>query len=147
MQSVVGAFKLQDFVAARGGARNATGMHGDFRSARAKADHIYRIALANFFRKLPFLLVRHTESGSFMKLLLDGLYDGGMAMPGHQCAKAEVMVNVFVAVEVVNAAAFAILHKKRIGFVMAVVTGDAERDAVQRPLVRCRRFRRAFFVV
>src|SRR5258707_7712320 len=121
---------FRSFVAARSGSRDAAGVHGDFRSARAEAHHIHRIALANLFGKFPFLLVRHAESGSFMKLLLDGLYDGGMAMPSHQRAEAQVVVDVFVAVEVVNAAAFAILHKKRIGLVVAVVFFDSPRDAV-----------------
>src|SRR5260370_11794539 len=146
MQSVVRAFKLQDFVATGGGARDAASVHGDFRAAGAEAHHIHRIALANFFGKFPFLLVRHAESGSFMKLLLDGLYYGGMAMPSHQRAEAQVVVDVFVAVEVVNAATFAILHKKWIGLVMAIVAGNAEGDALESPLVGCRRFRRALFV-
>src|SRR6267154_1313195 len=146
MQSVVGAFKLQDFVAARSGPRDAAGVHGDFRAARAEAHHVHRIALANLFGKFPFLLVRHAESGSFMKFLHNGLYDGGMAMPSHQRAEAQVVVDVFVAVEVVNAATFAILHKKRIGLVMAIVAGNAEGDEVEGSLVGCRRFRRALFV-
>src|SRR5260370_18940625 len=86
------------------------------------------------------------ESGSCMKLLVDGLYDGGMAMPSHQRAEAKIVVDVLVAVEVVNAAAFAILHKKRIGLVMAIVAGNSNRDALQRALVGFRRFRRALFL-
>src|SRR6267143_1201531 len=130
MQSVVRAFELQNLVAARSGARNAAGVHGDFRAAGTEADHVHRIALANFFRKLPFLLMRHAEGGSFVELLLDGLYYGGLAMSGHQRTEAEVVVDVFVAVEVVNAATFAILHKKWIVLVMAIVAGNAEGDAL-----------------
>ncbi len=67
-------------------------------------------------------------------------------MPGHQRAETEVVVDVFVAVDVVNPASLSILHKNRIGLVVAVVARDSKRDAFQRPLVRCRRFRRALFV-
>src|SRR6266403_4849724 len=56
------------------------------------------------------------------------------------------MVDVLVAVEVMNAAAFSILHKNRIGLIVAVITGDSERNAFESPLVRRRRFRSAFLV-
>src|SRR5260370_21268274 len=102
--------------------------------------------MADFFCKLPFLLVGHAKGGSFMQLLFDGLDDGGMAMAGHQRAETKVVVDVFVAVNVMNATALSILHKERIGLVMAVVARNSERDAIQRPLVRCRRFRGALLV-
>jgi len=63
--------------------------------------------------------------GSFVKLLFDGLDDGGMAMPGHQGSETQVVVDVLVAVEIMNAAAPPVLHKERIGFVVAVVAGDS----------------------
>src|SRR5690349_24816261 len=109
MQAVVRAFKLQDFVAARRGARNAASVHGDFRAAGAKAHHLHWIALADFFGEFPLLLVRHSESRALMELLLDGLDDGGMAMPSHQRAKTQVVVNVLVAVNVMNPAALPVL--------------------------------------
>src|SRR5712692_5609893 len=146
MQAVIGTLKLQNLIAARGGARDAARVHGDFRSAGTEAHHIHGIAFANFFRKLPFLLVGHAEGCTFVKLLFDGPYDGGMAMPRHQRSEAQVVIDVFVAVNVVNAAAFALLHKNRVGLVMAIVARNSERDSFQRPLVRCRRFRRALFV-
>ncbi len=146
MQSVVSAFELQDFLAIRGGARDAASVHRDFRAARAEAHHLDGIAFADFFRKLPFHVVRHAEGRSFMQLLLDGLHHRGMAMPGHQCAEAQVVIDVFVSIDVVNLASLPVLHKQRIGLVVAVVAGNAERDALQCALVRVRGFRRALFV-
>src|SRR5260370_39696779 len=138
MQSVVGAFELQDLVAAGGRARDAAGMHGDFGSAGAEAHHLHRIALADFFRKLPFLLVRHAKGGSFMQLLFDGLDDGGMAMAGHQRAETKVVVDVFVAVNVMNATALSILPKERLALVMAVGVCNSSTDSTRRPLVTLR---------
>src|SRR5256884_1071425 len=94
MQAVVRAFELQNLVAARGGARDAAGVHRDFRSAGTEPHHIHRITLTNFLCKLPFLLVRHPEGCSFMQLLFDGFHDGGMAMPRHQRAETQVVVDV-----------------------------------------------------
>jgi len=56
-----------------------------------------------------------------MELLLDGFHHRGMAMSGHQGAEAEVMVHVFVAVEVMNPAGFSVLHKNGIGLVVPVI--------------------------
>ncbi len=47
-------------------------------------------------------------------------------MPRHQRAETQVVVDVFVAVDVVNPAALSILHENRIGLVVAVIAGDPE---------------------
>src|SRR5580692_4221874 len=146
MQSVVGAFKLQDFVAAGGGARDAASVHGHFGTAGTEANHLNRIALADFFGELPFLIVRHAEGGAFVQLLLNGFHHRGVAMSGHQCAKAQVVVNIFVAVEVVDAAPLAVFHEDRIWLVMAIVAGDSEGDALQGPFVSFRGLGRSLLV-
>ena len=71
-----------------------------------------------------------------MQLLLDGLHHRGVAMPGHQCAKAEVVIHVFVSVDIVNPARLSILYENRIRLIVPVIAGHAERDSLQRSLVR-----------
>ena len=83
MQTVIGTLELQNFVTARCGARDAAGVHGDFRAAGAEAHHLHRIALADFLREFPFLVMGHAEGGSFVQLLFDGIHDSGMAMSRH----------------------------------------------------------------
>src|SRR5262249_48328994 len=117
--------KLDDFVSAGGGARNAAGVHGNFRAARAEAHHFDGIAGADFFRQLPFLIVRHAESRALVELFFNSLHDGGMAMARHKSAEAKVVVNVFVAVYIADFAALAILNKNRIRLVMAIVAGHS----------------------
>src|SRR5438477_263948 len=146
MQSMVAALELQNSVSAGCGARNAAGVHGDFGPAGAEAHHFHRIALANFLRELPFLVMRHAEGGSFMQFLLDGFHDGGVAVPGHQRTETKIVVNVFIAIDVVNTAALSILHEERIGFIVAIVAGNAKRNALEGALVGSSGFRRALFV-
>ncbi len=81
-----------------------------------------------------------------MQFLLDGLHDRWVAVPGHQRAEAQVVIDVFVPVDVVNPASLPVLYEKWIRLVMAIVAGNAERDALQSALVRVRGFRRALFV-
>ena len=65
VQPVIRALELEDFVAIRGGARDAAGVHRHFGAARTEAHHLDRIALADFFGKLPFLIVGHAERRAF----------------------------------------------------------------------------------
>src|SRR5258708_1080096 len=102
-------------------------MHGHFGPARTEAHHIDGIPRADFLGKLPFLLVWHAEGCSFMELLLDGFHHRGMAMSGHQGAEAEVMVHVFVAVEVMNPAGFSVLHKNGLVLLVPVITRHPDR--------------------
>ena len=67
-------------------------------------------------------------------------------MPGHESAEAQVVIDVFVPIDIVNPAAFSIFHKNRIRLVMPVIAGYSERNSLQSAFVRCRRFRRALFV-
>src|SRR6202012_1449528 len=69
-----------------------------------------------------------------------------MAMACHESAEAKVVVDVFVSVDVVNLAAFSVLHKNWIRLVVAVVAGDAERNAFECALMSGRRFGRSLFV-
>src|SRR5580765_2709783 len=81
-----------------------------------------------------------------MQFCFNGSYYCGMAVPGHQCAKAKVMVDIFVVVDIVDSAALAILHKNWIRLVVSVVAGHSERNTSFRPLVSRCRFRRALLV-
>src|SRR2546423_8756125 len=139
MQTVVGAFEFQNFVASRCRPGNAASVHCDFRAAGTESHHVHRIALANLFRKLPFLLVRHPEGSSFMQLLLHGLHDGGMAMPGHQRSETQIVIDVFVPVDVVNAAALSILDENRIRLIVAVGSWSTKRGLVLYGVLRCLR--------
>ena len=137
---------MQDLVAAGGGAGDAAGVHGHFRAAGAEAHHFHRIALADFFGKLPFLFVRHAKGGALVQFLFDSFDDRGMAMPGHQRAEAQVVVDIFVAVDVVNAAAP--FRPSRRGD--KARSGDSywlrQGGCVQGPLVCCGGFWRALLV-
>ena len=81
-----------------------------------------------------------------MEFLLDGFDHGGMAVAGHQRAETEVVINIFVAVEIVNAASFSIFHENRIRLVMAIIAGNAQGNPLEGAFVRGGGFRRALFV-
>ena len=119
VQTVIRALKLQDFVATGSGTGDAAGVHGHFGTAGTETHHFDGIAFANFFGEFPFLIVRHAKGGAAMELLLDGFDHGGMAMPGHERTETEIVINVFVAVEVVNPAGFPVFHEDRIRLVMS----------------------------
>jgi hypothetical protein len=51
-----------------------------------------------------------------------------MAVAGHECTEAEVVIDVLVAVDVVDFAGFAVLDENWIRFVVAIVAGDTEGD-------------------
>jgi len=77
----------------------------------------------------------HPESRALVQLLLDGLDDGRVAMPRHQGSETQVVINVFVAVDVVNPAALPVVHKNRIRLVVAIIAGYTERDSFESTLV------------
>ena len=143
MQAVVSAFELHDLVAAGSGAGQADGVHGRFRTAVAEAHHLDRKAVADFFGQLPLHVVGHAEHGAGAEAFFDGLHDRGMAMSGHERAEAQVVIDVFVAVEVAEFAALSFFHKNRIGIVSAIVAGYAQRNAFEVFLVSNGGFRRA----
>ena len=131
VQSVVGAFELDDLVASGGGAGQANRVHGHFGAAVAEAAHLDREALADFFGEFPFHVVRHAEHGAGGKALLDGLHDRGMAVSGHERAEGQVVIDVFVAIEVAELAAAGLLYEDWPGIVGAIVAGDTERNAFE----------------
>src|SRR5256885_17174335 len=69
-----------------------------------------------------------------------------MAVPGHESPEAQVVIDIFVSVDVVNPAALALLHENRMRFVGSVIAGNAEWYALQRAPVRFSGFPRAHFV-
>ena len=146
MQPVIRAFKLQNLVATGRRARDAAGVHGHFRAARTEAHHLHGIALADFFRQLPFLLVRHAESGALVQLLFDSFHHRRMTVPGHQRSETQIVIDVFVPIDVVNSPCFAVFHKNGIRLVMPVVAGNSQGNSFQGPFVRRRGFGRALFV-
>ena len=66
-------------------------------------------------------------------------------MSGHKRAESEVVVDVFVAVEIAELAAAGFFHEDGPGIVMAIVAGYAERNAFEVFLVRFGGFGRAMF--
>ena len=105
VQAVVAAFEFDDLVAPGGGARQTNGVHGGFRAAVAEAAHLDRKARADFFRQFPLHVVRHAEHGAVVQAPFDGLHHRGMAMSGHERAETQVVVDVFVAIEIAELAA------------------------------------------
>ena len=69
-----------------------------------------------------------------------------MAMAGHERAEAEVEVDVFVSVHVMDVAGLGVANKKRIRFVGAIIAGYAEGKALKGLLVPGARLGRAFLV-
>ena len=57
-------------------------------------------------------------------------------MPGHQRAETQIVVEVFVAIEIAEMRALAFRHKNRIRIVGAIVAGHAQRNALQILLMR-----------
>ncbi len=143
VQTVIAAFELQDLVAACGRARQTNRVHSRFRAARTEAHHLDRKALADFFRELPFHIVRHAEHRARREPLLDRLHHRGMAMPGHERAEAQVVIDVSVAIEIAKMRALAFLHEDRIGIVGAIVAGDTQGKSLQVALMGLGGFRRA----
>ena len=143
VQSVISAFELHDLVAPGSGARQTNRVHRRFRSAVAEAAHLHRKAVADFFRQFPFHIVRHAEHGAGGKPFLDRLHHRRMAVSGHQRAERQVVIDVFVAIEIAELAAAGLFHKDRPGIVGAIVAGDAERNALEIFLVRFGGLRRA----
>ena len=129
MHAVIAAFHLDDLVAAGKSAGEADGVHRDLGAAGAEAHLVHGEALADFVGEIELEGVRHAVHGSGFEPLLDCLHDGGMAMAGHERAEAEVEIDVFVAVEIVDVGALGVLDVERPGLVAAEVAGDAERHA------------------
>ena len=146
VQSVIRTFKAQDFVAARCRTRDPARMHGRFRAAVAKPHHLNGIPRANLFRQLQFHAMRHAERGTAVGHQFHRFDHRGMPVAGHQRAEAQVVIDVFVAVDILNLAAVPFRHKNRIWIIRAVIAGYAQRNSFLRFLVRFRRFRRALLV-
>ncbi len=83
---------------------------------------------------------------SDVQRFFDSLYDGGMAVAGHQRAKAKVVVDIFVAVNVADFAALPFFDEDGIRVVRAIVACYAQGNALQRPRVGFRGFRRPLLV-
>src|SRR5262249_22653567 len=86
------------------------------------------------------------ESRALVEFLLDCLDHGRVTVTRHQSAEAKIVVNVFVAVDVVNPAAFAVFDKNGIRLVVAVNSGYAPGNALLGAPVRGGRPRRALLV-
>src|SRR5579863_8279825 len=111
MQSVVSALELNDLVATRSSAGEPDSVHGRFRTAVAEAAHLDRKALADLFGEFPLHVVRHAEHSAGRETLLDRLHHRGMAVSGHERAEGQVVVNVFVAVEIAELAAAGLFNE------------------------------------
>src|SRR5689334_17271844 len=69
-----------------------------------------------------------------------------MAVARHQRAITEVVIDVFVAVHVVNTSSVAVFHEQGIGRIVTVVTGYSEGNSLDGFLMCLPRARRAAFV-
>ena len=64
-------------------------------------------------------------------------------MSGHERAEGQIVINVFVAIEVAEFAAAGLFHEDRPGIVGAIVAGDAQGKSLQVALMGLGGFRRA----
>src|SRR5256885_2847208 len=69
-----------------------------------------------------------------------------MASPRHERAKTQVVIDVFISIDVMNPAGFPVLYKNRIRLVVPVIARHTERNPLQRTLVRRRGLRRPLLV-
>ena len=69
----------------------------------------------------------------------------GWQCPAMSAPKAEIVIDVLVAIEIAELRALAFFYEDRIGIVGAIIAGDAERKPLQVVLWRFGGFRRAFF--
>ena len=97
---MVTAFEAKDFVACGCRTSNPARVHGRFRAAGSESHHVYGIARTDFFGEFGFHAMGHTEGGSIGHGPLHSLDHRGMPVTGHQRAKAQVVVDVLVAVDV-----------------------------------------------
>ncbi|MGA8011839.1 MAG: hypothetical protein WB949_05390 [Candidatus Acidiferrales bacterium] len=81
-----------------------------------------------------------------MQNLLNRLNDCGMTVARHQNAETEIVVDVFVTVDVADLASVPFLDEDGIGLVSPVVTRDTERKTFPGAPVRLGGFRRTLFV-
>src|SRR5439155_26981796 len=100
VQAMVSAFKFHDLVAASRSAGQSHAVHSGFSSAVAETHHFYWETIADFLCQLPFHVMRHAKHGPGSQASPDGLHHSWMTVPGHQGAKAEVVIEVVVAVEI-----------------------------------------------
>ena len=143
MQSVIRALEFYDLVPPRGGPSQADGVHCGFGAAVAEAAHLNREAPADFFREFPLHVVRHAEHGAGGEAFFNGLHHRGMAMSCHERAESQIMVDVFVAIQIAELAAAGFFHEDGPGFVVAIIAGYAERNAFEIFLVGFGGFRGA----
>jgi hypothetical protein len=66
-----------------------------------------------------------------------------MAMPRHQRAESQVVIDVFVAVKIAKFAAAGLFHENRPRIISAIVAGHSQRNAFEIFLVGFGGFRRA----
>ena len=145
-KAVVSTFEFQDLVAPGGGPGQADSVHRGLGAAVAEAAHLDRKALANFFRR-SCTTPDHaacTKHGAGAQASRDGLHDGWMTVSGHERAESQVMVDVFIAIEIAKFTAAGLLHEDGPRIVSAVVAGHTERNAfeirfcaLQQPISAC----------
>src|SRR5689334_21388196 len=131
MQAMISAFELYDLIASSSGARQAYGMHGCFSTTVAKTNHLDWKSLTDFLRQLPLHVVRHSKHGASRETFFHCFHNCGMTMSRHESAEAQVVIDIFVSIEVAKSAALRVLHEDWIRIVGAVVARDPERDAFE----------------
>src|SRR5215472_8913923 len=146
MEPVVTALHLDNAVSARRRSSQTHRVHRAFSPAITEAHHLHWKSFADFFCKLPFHIMRHAEHRARAEFLLHRAHHGRMTMPCHEGSETKVEINVFITVDIVNVAALTIASKNRIGIVCPVVAGYAERQTLNRLLVRLARAWRPLFV-
>jgi len=108
-------------------------MHRHFVPLETEPHHVHGIPRADFLGKLPSCscgMPKWSLHGASAPLL--SRPRDGNARPSER--RSKVVIDVFVAVHIVNPAGLSVFHKNGVGLVVPVIARHAKRDALQRRL-------------
>src|ERR1700728_1040921 len=136
VSAVIAALHLYQFAAARHCSRQTERMHRHFRSAVSKTHHLDREPRTDLVCEFEFQAMGHAEQRSNSQALFHRLHYGWMAVAGKQSSIAEVVIQILIAVDVVDTAPFSVTNEQRIRRIVAVIASHADRHS--RPRTRMR---------
>jgi hypothetical protein len=121
-------------------------VHGSFRAAVSEPHHLDRITRANFLRQLQLHAVGHAKRCAAVGNVFHCFHYRRVTVPRHQRPKAQVVVNVLVAVDIRNLAAVSFGNKNWIRIIRPVIARNAQGYPFLRLAVGFSGFRRALLV-
>ncbi len=108
MTAVIATFHFDNLAAARHRARETQRMHGDLGTAVAEANHFHRKAFADQYQPAPIPCRAAFRRAFQLSSVLDCPHHRWMTMACKQRTVAEIVVNIFVAVDIVDPASFTV---------------------------------------